>query len=78
MVSDKLKGLLALSGKRQADLAEMYGTSKQAMSNKFKKESFSMMDAIKTGGFCGAELSFTLPDGQKITFDSSDIPPEKA
>ena len=74
MVSDKIKGLLALAGKTQGSLAAEYGTSKQAMSNKFAKGSFSLKDAIKIGGFCGAELAFTLPDGQKIVFDSSDLP----
>lgn len=74
MVSDKIKGLLALAGKTQGSLAAEYGTSKQSMSNKFAKGSFSLKDAIKIGGFCGAELAFTLPDGQKIVFDSSDLP----
>lgn len=73
MVADKIKGLLTLSGKKEIELAEEYGISAQGMHNKFSRGSFSMEDAIKIGGFCGAELSYTLPDGHKIAFNSEDI-----
>jgi hypothetical protein len=73
MISDKMKALLKLTGKREVELAAEYGISPQGMHNKFSRGSFSMEDAIKIGAVTGATLSYTLPDGQRITFDSSDI-----
>ena len=40
-VSDKVKGLLALSGKRQIELADYFGMTKQTMSNKMARDSWS-------------------------------------
>ena len=34
MVNDKVRAILALAGKRNIDLAELYGVSKQSMNNK--------------------------------------------
>ena len=34
MVSDKIRAALTLAGKQQKDLAEIYGTSTQAINNK--------------------------------------------
>jgi len=78
MVSEKIKALLKLTGKREAELAAAYGMTPQAMHNKFSRGSFSMEDAIKIGAETGAVLSFTLPDGQRITFDPSDIREKRA
>ena len=46
-VSDKVKALLALSGKRQLDLAEYFGMSKQTMGNKMSRSSWSGKDLAK-------------------------------
>lgn len=40
-MSDKVKDLLALSGKKQTELAEIFGMSKQTMSNKMARGSWS-------------------------------------
>lgn len=40
-MSDKVKALLALSGKKQTELAEIFGMSKQTMSNKMARGSWS-------------------------------------
>lgn len=73
MVSDKIKALLKLTGKREVELAEYYGMSAQGMHNKISRGSFSSDDLIKISDFVGAELAYTLPGGQKITFDTKDI-----
>ena len=65
-ISDKVKGLLALSGRRQIDLAEAFGMSKQTMNNKLSRDSWSGKDLAKVADFCGCKLAFVLPDGQHI------------
>lgn len=65
-VSDKVKGLLALSGKKQIDLAAYFGMSKQVMSNKMARDSWSAKDLAKVADFVGCKVGFVLPDGQHI------------
>ena len=72
-ISDKLRALLALNGKKSADLAVFYGISPQAMRNKFSRGSFSADDLIKFSLFLGAELSFRSADNQIITLDEKDL-----
>lgn len=71
-ISDKVKGLLALSGKRQIDLATEFGMSKQTMSNKFARNSWFANDLAKAAEFCGCKLAFIMPDGQQIIIDAED------
>lgn len=69
-VSDKVKGLLALSGKKQVDLAAYFGMSKQTMGNKMSRSSWSASDLAKAAEFCGCKLAFIMPDGQQIVIDA--------
>lgn len=71
-VSDKVKGLLALSGKKQLDLAIHFGMSKQTMSNKMARESWSAKDLAKVAEFVGCKVGFVLPDGQHIFLEPED------
>lgn len=65
-MSEKVKALLALSGKKQTELAEAFGMSKQTMSNKMARGSWSAEDLAKAAEFCGCSLAFILPDGQQM------------
>ena len=65
-ISDKVKGLLALGGKKQIELASAFGMNKQVMSNKMARGSWSGNDLAKVAEFCGCKLAFVLPDGQQI------------
>ncbi len=71
-VSDKVKGLLALSGKKQLDLAAHFGMSKQTMSNKMARDSWSAKDLAKVAEFAGCKVGFVLPDGQHIFLEPED------
>ena len=73
-ISDKVKGLLALSGKRQIDLAADFGVSKQSMSNKIARNSWFASDLIKVADFCGCKLAFVMPDGQQIIIEDQKGP----
>lgn len=73
MVSDKVRAILALAGKRNIDLAELYGVSKQSMNNKLTNNRFSADDLIRIAAFTGCRLAFVLSDGQHLFLDPEDL-----
>lgn len=68
-VSEKVKAVLALSGKKQMDLAEHFDMSKQVMSNKMARDSWSAKDLARAAEFCGCKLAIVMPDGQQIAIE---------
>ena len=60
-VSDIIKGLLSMTGKKQTDLAEVLG-----MSNKVRMNRWSADDLIKAAELCGGKVAIIMPDGQTI------------
>lgn len=64
--SSSTKALLALTGKKQVELAEHFGMLRQTMNNKFGRDGWSAHDLIKVAEFCGCKLAYVLPDGQQI------------
>lgn len=70
ILTDAIKGLLALRGKKQIELAQYFGMSKQAMNNKISKNSWFGKDLINVAEFCGCKLAFILPDGQQIILEN--------
>lgn len=72
-VSDKIKALLAIKGKKNLDLAKHLEISAQSMQNKFTRGSFSSEDLIKIADFLNCTLAFEIDETQKIVLDTSDI-----
>ena len=73
-LTNKIKAALQMCGKKNKELAEYLElSSAQALINKFNRGSFSAEDLIKIVAFLDGELAFTLPNGQKINLDLSDI-----
>ena len=68
-VSQRVKQALAGCGKRQVDMAAYFGVSRQAMSNKVARDSWSAYDLAKAATFCGGKLAIIMPDGQNIVID---------
>ena len=66
MVSEKVKALLNLTGKKQADLAAHMGIAAQSIANKMQRDSWSAKDLANIADFVGGKLSISLPDGQQI------------
>lgn len=60
-ISKCVKMALAKAGKRQIDLADLYGCSKQSMSTKFSRESWSGKDLIRVAKFTGGQLLYEYP-----------------
>jgi len=72
-VSDKIKALLAIKGKKNTDLASYLKITPQSMQNKLARGSFSSEDLIKVADFLDCTLAFEINDTQKIILDISDI-----
>ena len=72
-VSSKIKALIKLKGKDNAGLAAYLGISKQALSNKLYRDSFSASDLIKISSFLGCDLAFIVDEMQKITLTEDDL-----
>lgn len=70
-VSETVKGLLAMCGKRQIELAKHFGMTKQTMSNKIARNSWFASDLVKAADLCGCKLAFILPNGQQIIIDDA-------
>ena len=66
MVSEKVKALLNLTGKKQSDLAAHMGIAAQTVANKMMRDSWSAKDLANIADFVGGKLSISLPDGQHI------------
>ena len=71
-ISETVKGLLAMCGKRQIELAAYFGMSKQTMSNKMARNSWFGSDLVKAAEFCGCKLAFVLPNGQQIILEDEE------
>ena len=74
--SDKVKALLALSGKKQVELAACFGITSQSMNNKMNRDSWSSKDLVTVAEFTGCQLAFVLPDGSKIALDKKEEDPD--
>lgn len=77
-VSDKIKALLKIRRKGNADLAEYLGISTQALSNKLYRGSFSAADLIKIAACLECELAIIVDEKNRITFDEADLPASAA
>lgn len=76
-ITNKLKTAMHYAGKKNIDCAKALGISKQAVSNKLNRESFSAEDLIKISDMLDAELNIEFKDEFKIKLDIGDIPLKK-
>lgn len=72
-ITEKIKALLSIKGKKNVELAAHLGISPQSMQNKFNRGSFSAEDLIKISEFLNCTLAFDVNDSQRIILDKSDI-----
>ena len=66
ITSDKVKAILALNGKRLTELAAYFGMTRQSMSNKVLRNSWSAEDLQKVASFVDCDFFFEMKDGQRI------------
>lgn len=73
MISTELKSILVRKSIKQQDLQSVLGlSSKQAVNNKFAKNSWSAEDLIKVVTFLGGELIIRIDD-QEIKLDEKHL-----
>ena len=72
-ITDKVQAAIILSGKSKAELAKYLGISRQSLSNKFSRGSFSAEDLIKIADFTGSTLLFEFEESQKIKLLKEDM-----
>mgnify|MGYP001851776806 CR=1 FL=1 len=80
MISNKIKAVLYMKGLNLSDLAAKLNTSKQSMSNKSSRESYTAKDLVALSDLVGGDLAIIdRSTGEKmITFTPEDIKkPEK-
>lgn len=76
-ITNKVKGLLQIKGKKSTELAACLNITAQSLANKFNRGSFSADDLIKIAAFLDCELAFIISDNQKIVLDAEDLRPGK-
>ena len=72
-VTEKVKALLSMKGKKNIELAEYLGMTPQSLQNKMNRGSFSAEDLIKIADFAECSLMFEVNGNQKIMLDKDDI-----
>lgn len=69
MASKQIKDLLEKSRMTQVELAEYFGISRQSMSNKMSRNSWSAADLCKVAHATGCKVGFILNNGETIIID---------
>ncbi len=72
-VSSAIRMALAKVNSSATKIAEPWGISRAAISNKFYRDSWSADDLVKLCHIIGAELLIRFPDGQEIKVDSAGV-----
>lgn len=72
-VTDKIKALLSIKGKKNIELAQYLGITPQSLQNKLARGSFSAEDLIRIADFLGCTLEYNIDDKQKIILDMNDL-----
>lgn len=74
MFKEKISYLFKATGKKQIDLAEKKGISKQQLSNKLRAGAYKGKDLLEIADFTETKLAFIDKNGKVVVeFDSSDI-----
>ena len=68
-VSTSVRMALAKGNKRQVELAELLGFTRQAVNLKLAKERWTGAELARVAAFTGGKLAFVYPDGQEILVD---------
>ena len=72
-ISNKIRALLNMQGRKPQDLAAPLGISVQAVRNKLYRDSFSASDLIKIANALNCELTFIIDDNQRIILNKDDL-----
>ena len=65
-VSASVRAALSMAKKLQKDLAALWETSPQVITNKFRLERWTGEELARVAALTGGKLAFVYPDGQQI------------
>ena len=73
--SKKIKLALLKGGKSAtlSELAPLYGVSPRYAGKKINSGKLSASELIKTADYCGCELAFVFPNGDKVSLNTTDL-----
>ena len=71
-VSKAVRMALKKAGKQNADLAQLWGYTLNATSNKFQWERWTGKELSEVAEMTGGQLAFVYPDGTQITIPQED------
>lgn len=71
-VSDQIKALLSMKGKKVSDLAAFFQIKPQSMSNKVSRNNWTADELLKVAECCGCRVAFVFSDGQCIYLSNGD------
>ena len=71
----KIKLALLKGGKSAtlSELAPLYDVSPRYSGKKLNGGKLSARELIKTANYCGCELGFVFPNGDKVSLDTTDL-----
>lgn len=73
MVSDKIKAIMQIKGVTSQQLADYFGMSRQAMYNKFQRDTWTTSDLIKAMDFLDCEIIIKSNDNIQMYLTTKDI-----
>lgn len=69
-ISETVRALLVMRGKKQVDLINVLGaSSKQSLNNKFSLDRWDGKDLLKVADALSCRLAFVLPNSDLLYFD---------
>ena len=71
-VSKAVRMALKKAGKQNGDLAELWGYTLKAVSNKFAWERWTGKELSEVADLTGGQLAFIYPDGTQIAIPQED------
>ena len=71
-VSASVRAALSMAKKRQLDLAALWETSPQVITNKLRLARWTGEELARVAALTGGKLAFVYPDGQQIFIPPSD------
>lgn len=70
-ISDTIRALLKMQGKKQADLAGPLGKSIAGVNNKFSSNAWNAWDLLIVARETNSKIGFLLSDGQFLGYDEA-------
>lgn len=71
-MTDAVLTALSAGSKSQGDLADAQGVSRQAVSNKIARGTWSGKELLDVAKLTGSKLMYEFPDGTRIVIDDPD------